>query len=66
MKDFFDSEVWNRRGGYRPLTTEFWVDIYKEPWPKVLFANVRDFLPGESYRLEDLRLDLPEGVELSP
>jgi hypothetical protein len=39
--------------------------IYNEPYPRVLLCNIQDMLPGGTYKIGDLRRDLPDGMELS-
>jgi hypothetical protein len=54
--------------GAKLTKRENFVDVlvYTENYPRVLRANVLDILPNASYKIGDLRRDLPDGIELAP
>lgn len=38
--------------------------MYVENHPRVIYCDVNNMIPGDSYRVHDLKLDLPDGIEL--
>jgi len=66
IDDWENSECKWRGGRLEPRKDVVWVNSYNEEYPRVLIADIKDKIPGQSYLLRDLQRDLPDGIELSP